>query len=101
MILSLSTSPSTSHDWYPAECCNQNDCFQIDPERDLIEARRDGVAGYIVVASGEWFALERLRDTPASGRDHWARCTNDGKATSETNNFGMPKVCIYKPPARM
>ena len=28
----LSAAPATAHRWYPAWCCNENDCRELDPD---------------------------------------------------------------------
>jgi hypothetical protein len=29
----LSAAPATAHRWYPAWCCNENDCRELDPDK--------------------------------------------------------------------
>lgn len=98
--MALFSPPAPAHSWYPLECCNDRDCFEITPGVDIIGQRRDGQPGYFIPASGEWFAIERLRETPPEGRDHWARCTLGGSPKRMTMGRHGPKACIYRPPAR-
>lgn len=100
-IITLS-SPAMAHSWFPNECCENEHCFEIDPETDV----KILSGGYYIIASREFIPQERVRETPTEGRDHWARCTSERNPTETTfNNFPVniqngDKACFYVPPTR-
>jgi hypothetical protein len=81
--------PASSHEaaggWtYPAECCSSTDCYEVAPSE--VVPRGDG---WVVVATGEYFARGWFRESP-DGRFH--RCSADsGDRSAHT-------YCLFVPP---
>jgi hypothetical protein len=47
LIIAFGTLIARAHDWYPAECCSQRDCFKINYD-ELVETN-----------NGDWLYLPR------------------------------------------
>lgn len=80
-VFMLSHLTAKAHDWFPAECCSNQDCFPVK-DTDL-QLQPDG--SYIVVHSGK-----RAVDVRESLDGRYYLCT--GNATLD----GEPK-CVFEP----
>ena len=88
--LALST-PALAHDWYPWECCHDQDCDRISMTR--LEATSEGWR----VPTGEIipYGDTRIRKTPPDQEGaHWCRIMERGEAYQQT-------LCLFLPPMGM
>lgn len=84
-LLALLPSIATAHDWYPWECCSDNDCAPIDAS-----TVRETRAGYFIEQNGETLSYsdKRVRVSP-DGQTHL--CTVGGMTKGKT-------LCLFRPP---
>jgi hypothetical protein len=89
VVWCLTPLPASSHQaaagWtYPAECCSGIDCYEVAPSE--VAPRGDG---WVVVATGEYFARGWYRESP-DGRFH--RCSA-GSGDRRAHTY-----CLFVPP---
>lgn len=84
LLLALLPSIATAHDWYPWECCSDNDCRVVAPE-----TVRQTPAGFALQQNGETlpYTDKRVRVSP-DGQYHL--CTAGGFDTGRT-------LCLFTP----
>lgn len=75
--------PAVAHDWYPLDCCHDNDCRVALPGE--VE---ETVGGWRVVPSDERFTFRQARYSP-DGKYH--RCLKDPK------DVRSKTLCLFVP----
>lgn len=81
-----------SKHWYPTECCNRNDCFEVADEEIKYNAAANG---WEVIATGEVFAFGSERKS-GDGKKH--RCALSGDKSKPTLTRGTPpRPCLFLP----
>lgn len=91
VIAALLATPAAAHDWYPASCCHDRDCYSLSPDEYEITGE-----GYRIVATGEIIAFGRERPSP-DGLFH--RCSWSGNRARPTIGMGSPVQgpCFWAP----
>ena len=82
----LLVSSATAHEWYPIECCSDNDCAPIP----LLETPREGGGGFTLL-DGRFIPYRDLRNSPDA---QWHLCEQKWPA----DNVAARKIlCTYAP----
>ena len=67
--------PAAAHEWYPTDCCHDDDCYELSDE-DVVVLE----TGYYLVSSQELIGFNdrRVRRLP-QGDDYYHRCSINGE----------------------
>lgn len=86
-------TPAQAHDWYPKECCHDNDCAPVESTRTALLAASPELPSTIVTTKhGTAVAPPNLpRRESKDNRMH--ACMNPGPMGK------MQLICIFTPPA--
>lgn len=88
LLLAAGANTAAAHDWYPVECCSDQDCAPVDGEADVSASSE----GWVIHATGEVIAYDdrRIRTTPADVGASYHRCSMGGKPQGRT-------ICLFVP----
>lgn len=85
-VMFLLVSSATAHEWYPWECCSDNDCAPIP----LAETPREGHGGFTLL-DGRFVPYRDLRNSPDA---QWHLCEQKWPA----DDVAARKIlCTYAP----
>ena len=83
--LILFAAPALAHEWYPYDCCSDNDCAPIP----LAETPKEGGGGFNLI-DGRHIAYAAVRASP-DGR--WHLCEQKTPANTSLRKI----LCIFGP----
>lgn len=79
--------PAKSHDWYPYECCSNQDCFPLRDEEVNLTPGGYQITGHPHVIP---YGSSIIKMTPAEGDGKYHLCTRDGERSGST-------ICLFTP----
>jgi hypothetical protein len=85
LLAALAASPAVAHEWYPYECCSDNDCAPIPAG----ETPREMNGGFTLI-DGRHVAYKAVRSAP-DGR--WHLC----QPALPADTALRPILCIFGP----
>jgi hypothetical protein len=92
LLAALFAFPASAHDWYPASCCSDKDCFPV-ASSDI----RATEAGWLIIPTGQVISYEAARITPEEGGGQFHICTRDGAWPGSVIGEGWNKACFWAP----
>lgn len=86
LLLLLSTTAATAHDWYPIECCHSLDCAPVDRVQMMPNAT-------MMVTSKHGTTIVPASFPTRESKDHQMHvCMRPGEAGA------MRVICLFLPP---
>lgn len=88
----LIAAPAAAHEWYPAACCSNRDCFAV-PASEV----RATAEGWLLVPTGQVIPYDKARVTPDEGGGQFHVCTSGGFWPGSVLGSGMAQMCFWAP----
>lgn len=85
-----------AHEWYPAICCNDRDCYEIPA--DAVEVV-DG--GYRLKSNGQIIPWDQVRETPGEAGHSFHVCTERGDPSKRIMGLNRNRACFWAPQGGM
>lgn len=99
-IAALVACPALAHDWYPIECCAEEDC-EILPD-EFVERRTDG---YYIIPLGQVIPYNKANSSP-DNNFHWCRPWEGNEqqdrlilSLDDTPVLNRSRICFFAPDA--